>query len=438
MSHLNIQEKYGLVIILLSIVTRIFVVSIAWNYGIFITAIKQTAPGTLFSELGWIAGLAQGLGSLISPMYIVISKKLGFKLTFFVGIFLCFLSLLASSFVPSEHFLFLTYSLPYGIGSSIIFVLGSLLTGMYYPPNHKYHVTATVSISLGFPIGFLIINPLNESLLKYYDNDWQLVQRIYSVIVLILMGITSLFFTDKYSNKIEHQMEIRDEIAYKDEFLSIKSKHLSFIVRFLWLFGLVCNSIANTSILTNLNGYLTSSGVDSAELKLDFVILGLADGLFRIFLAIIGPRIKKNLSSMYILASFFGFILSNLWADHIVPLFNTIYCLVFGMCPAVLMSLMYSVNTEITGTNQIEKNYTINVMMSGVGIIIGPLLSGLLLDTSDKNYDKVFKMAYRFYFMCIISYSLMKFLLLKYSIRVCKQSREDVRLNSYSPFKNES
>lgn len=49
---------------------------------------------------------------------------------------------------------------------------------------------------------------------------------------------------------------------------------------------------------------------------------------------------------------------------------------VFGICPAVLMSLMYSVNTEISGSSTIQKNYTINVMTSGVGIILGPILSG--------------------------------------------------------------
>ena len=76
------NDKYGCVIIGVSILTRIFVVSIAWSYGAFILvciltkffifyliimkevkifqALKKSFPDSYFSELGWIAGLAQG------------------------------------------------------------------------------------------------------------------------------------------------------------------------------------------------------------------------------------------------------------------------------------------------------------------------------------------------------------------------------------------
>lgn len=40
------------------------------------------------------------------------------------------------------------------------------------------------------------------------------------------------------------------------------------------------------------------------------------------------------------------------------------------------MSLNYSVNSEIFGAANIQKNYTINVMVSGIGLILGPILSG--------------------------------------------------------------
>ncbi|RNA34064.1 monocarboxylate transporter [Brachionus plicatilis] len=429
------NDKYGLVIIFLSILTRIFIVSIAWNFGVFITAIKSSIPGSFHSELGWITGLAQGMGSLICPVYILISNKIGIRLTFFIGIVLCFISMIASSFVPNEHFLFLTYSLPFGIGSSILFVLGSVVTGKYYPPEHKYHVTANVTISLGFPLGYFIINPLNESLLEYYD--WRMVFRIYGIMICFLILMVSPLFTDKYSNSKQLDPLNKEEVAFNDEFLNISSKHLSWLVRILWLVGIVANSIANTSILTHLNGYFLSTGATTAELKADFFLLGFSDALIRVLLALIGPYVKKNLSAIFVLASFFGFILSNLWADHIIPLFNTIYCIMFGICPAVLMSLMYVVNSEISGTYDLERSYTINVMMNGLGIIVGPILSGFLLDNSNNDYDRVFKMAYRFYFICIVSYSLMKFILLKYSVTISRDSKENVKLNGYAEFKNE-
>jgi len=108
--------------------------------------------------LGWIAGLAQGFGSIVSPFYIWIVNRAGFRFTFLAGITLCFLSMLASSFTTSEHHLFFTYSLPFGIGSSVIFVLESLLVGIYFPSTSRYHVSASVAISLGFPLGVYLFN----------------------------------------------------------------------------------------------------------------------------------------------------------------------------------------------------------------------------------------------------------------------------------------
>lgn len=52
---------------------------------------------------------------------------------------------------------------------------------------------------------------------------------------------------------------------------------------------------------------------------------------------------------------------------------------VYGICPAVTMSLMYSINSEVYGKNtDIDKNYTLNVMISGFGIFFGPIVTGLL------------------------------------------------------------
>jgi MFS family permease len=134
-------------------------------------------------------------------LYIPIIKRISFRITFTIGLILCFLSLLTSSFVTSEHYLFFTYSLPFGIGSSILFVLGSLLTGTYFPPSSRYHILATVGISLGSPLGFLVMNPLTNSLLHYYENDWQTVKRIYSVTTLFFILISLPLFTEKFADK---------------------------------------------------------------------------------------------------------------------------------------------------------------------------------------------------------------------------------------------
>lgn len=200
--------------------------------------------------------MAQGLGALISPAYVILAKRIGYRLAFTLGMALCTISLLMSSFVPNEHFLFFTYSIPFGIGSGMALVLGSVVTGLYYPPRSSYHIMATVAISLGFPLGFLILNFINETLMSFF-NDWQKVQLIYSFIALACTIAAYKFFTAEFAENEEQESEsTQNDIVYKDEhplpFGWTNKEKLAYFIRFLWLGGLLLNSCAHNSVMIHL------------------------------------------------------------------------------------------------------------------------------------------------------------------------------------------
>lgn len=186
----------------------------------------------------------------------VIAKRIGYRLTFTIGLSLCTLSLFSSSFVPNEHFLFFTYSIPFGIGSGITFVLGSVVTGMYYPPKSSYHIMATVAVSLGFPLGFLVLNFINETLMTFYKNDWQKVQFIYSLIAFVCTLVSFPLFTEKYAEYDLEENESTQEVVYKDDEqplpLNLSKDKFEYIIRILWLAGLLFNSCANNSVMIHL------------------------------------------------------------------------------------------------------------------------------------------------------------------------------------------
>jgi hypothetical protein len=47
-----------LIIIIITIITRIFIISIAWNYGVFIVALKKSFPEAKYVELGmWLKSI---------------------------------------------------------------------------------------------------------------------------------------------------------------------------------------------------------------------------------------------------------------------------------------------------------------------------------------------------------------------------------------------
>jgi len=173
--------------------------------------------------------------------------------TFLIGFIMCFVSLFISSFVPSHHYLFITYSIPYGLGSSILFVLGSLVTGIYFPTSSKYHVTFTVLISLGFPLGSLTLNSLNDYLMDEKQYDWQVVQRIYSFVILLCIFICCPFFTDQHADLVEvGSEEPYQERVYEKPLYFLNPKQLYYFTRFIWLLALGMQSCANSSILIHL------------------------------------------------------------------------------------------------------------------------------------------------------------------------------------------
>jgi hypothetical protein len=127
-----------------------------------------------------------------------------------------------------------------------------LLKTKYYPPKHKYHVTASVAISLGFPIGFLLLNVLTEHLMLKYDSNWPLVQRLYGSIAFMCLLLFSPFFTEAKAEKpviksTQTLMKFRDEVP-----LQLSPEQFSLLIKAIWLLGLMFNSCATTAIVTHL------------------------------------------------------------------------------------------------------------------------------------------------------------------------------------------
>lgn len=179
-------------------------------------------------------------------------RKLGYRLTFLIGLTLCFFSMIASSYTTSEHHLFFTYSLPFGIGSSIIFVLESLLAGVYFPRDNKYHVTASVAISAGFPLGYLILSSLTEGLLEYFEHDWKFVQRLYGFFTLFQLILFTPLFTEKYADKTKVAEPETQQVLLWTNVYFIKAKYVKYFTKSFWLVALFLISCGNNSIQINL------------------------------------------------------------------------------------------------------------------------------------------------------------------------------------------
>ena len=118
-------------------------------------------------------------------------------MTFILSLITCVISLFISSTIRNLRWLLITYSLPYGFANSTIFIIGTLMCGIYYPASqHGKHILVMCIISTGFPLGYLIMNAAVFSSIEY--NGWQSMKRRIALVELFATCMLGPIFTMKY------------------------------------------------------------------------------------------------------------------------------------------------------------------------------------------------------------------------------------------------
>lgn len=191
-----------------------------------------------------------------------------------------------------------------------------------------------MAISLGFPLGYLILTPLTESLIVYFQYDWQIVQRLYGLITLFQLIIFTPLFTDKHAiganttpSVVSSSLLKRNHFMWTNVYF-LKSKQVMHLTRILWLIGLFSISCANNSVQINLNGFFeTQLGLSEQEKNSYFIFIGVSDVCVRLLLAGLGWRILDHLSLCFIAASLAGIFVSASWAGGSLAIGNILFCI---------------------------------------------------------------------------------------------------------------
>ena len=234
------------------------------------------------------------------------------------------------SFVQNEDVLFVSYSIPFGIGSGILMFIGTVVTGLYFPSTNKFHMLATVLISLGFPLGYLVLNPLTEYLFE--THEWHYVKRIYSCIALACLILFTPLFTDKYATTASVENEETLLIATEENRTSVyPSREYQFLTNSVWLIGLFTFALSINAIVINLSGYFVSVGISTVDSSHLMMLLGASDAFYRLLMALLGYFFNNLLVILYILSALLGLFLTLFWSSV------TTYSLNFLMITGYLM-----------------------------------------------------------------------------------------------------
>ena len=105
----------------------------------------------------WIGTLSFCVSLTCAPLSVGFIRSLGtihgYRVCGLLGTGVLAASCIGSSFVQQPEWLFLTHSLLYGAGSSLVYMASSLVIGDHFRKDHKYHVLATSILLCGYPLG---------------------------------------------------------------------------------------------------------------------------------------------------------------------------------------------------------------------------------------------------------------------------------------------
>jgi MCP family monocarboxylic acid transporter-like MFS transporter 10 len=114
----------------------------------------------------------------------LLEARIGTRPVLMIGSTICTISLIISSFAPSIEALFGTFSLLYGIGSSMAYTPTMCLSQVYFD---KYVSLATGIMVAGSSFGTLVLSPIAQTLLE--NLGWRNSFRIFAAFLF-----TTVFF----------------------------------------------------------------------------------------------------------------------------------------------------------------------------------------------------------------------------------------------------
>ena len=134
----------------------------------------------------------------------IMVSKFGCRVTSLLGAIICAVSLASASMSQSLVVLYLSYSIPFGIGTSFIFNAGLVIVSNYFTRRRSL---ALGFVSAGQGLGVLVQGPLLQTLIDHYG--WKTTYRIMAGVIfgVCLLGVT-------YDPNVKSDMEAenaRDE-----------------------------------------------------------------------------------------------------------------------------------------------------------------------------------------------------------------------------------
>ncbi|KAI8483263.1 hypothetical protein Bbelb_390040 [Branchiostoma belcheri] len=314
--------------------------------------------GTNTTVIGWIGSVTYGLLCLASPLSTPLFLRFGHRKVALGGVVLCSASLLTTSFVPHIAYMFVTYSLLYGLGANFVFNASINLVGAHF--QHRHRSLATCLASTGFAFGTLVMNPLTEAILS--SVGLRNTYRILAAMILVKAPPDENSNTasdDSHDHPHEHSALAKpgdmEDVAATEKLME---------------------QIDTPEDENSPVKYMTTLGIPEKRGVIVASVAGFAELAGRLLCGVLGdilPFPKAYLfpaAALVMAVDTFSCLLITTFTGMII------YAFVIGLCTAIITCLVYVVNSELFGLDNVDSTWPFSIGSQGLGGVIGPTIAG--------------------------------------------------------------
>ncbi|XP_050415837.1 monocarboxylate transporter 13 [Patella vulgata] len=354
--------------------------SLSYSVGVIHIALLETYPEENVNTIAWLGSLFSCAFALLGFIGSTVINIFNVRTCVILSGLMSLAGFGLSSLVTDVKHLFITFGLIAGCGQAMA-LTGSMVVAGYYFKERTGMATGIVTSSAG--VSLFVFPPLTQYLIDTYtlQETFLLLGAIgfHSVICGALMRPTQFEIKSKFCPNC------KDSNGTSTEKIKVSSK-LGSLLSLPYMFLLVSSvafGVGLSTVYLFLPHFFKQSGSATQEIAFSLSFMGFGGFISRILLGFLTNTTDATL----LYGSTFGIIgMITLFLNKVTSVGSKIaYSIIFGLYTGGCWTLQHAILVEIVGLSKLSTGYGINMLMSGIGYLIGPpLLELMALNFNDE------------------------------------------------------
>ncbi|XP_071965325.1 monocarboxylate transporter 1-like [Antedon mediterranea] len=381
MARIRVNNKKGWLIVMSIFVLNFFIFGIIHAFSLVFVNLQREFNATA-TTLGSIGSVTSAAVSFMTPISCLLYELTSHRSVSIIGVFLCSIGVLTSSFVNDVRLLMLTFSFIYGTGANFLYNPLFNLVSYYFPEKQSARVTSLGSA--GASLGALTLTPLMNMLFPLCG--WRVLFQCYSGVIFVI----GLACCKPLSSppQIHIKSPKNERRASNKDNSNIRNKYMKYICilktweHWLFNFGVAFGASAVFFYLFFLVSVVESFDISSEKASTQVIILSAAQILGRGFCVLFGDKLPVSRPMALAINSIIGA------ASSVLLFFNGSYTQiavstsVTGFAIGFYFSLIYAAGIEVFGLERNSESVAYTIISIGLSTLTIPFLYGTSYDNT--------------------------------------------------------